>query len=97
MKNRSFSIKNGITQLDAKGAGAMGYFVVTDDVTRYTKADFLKKVGLKTKVAVRFSTTNGESGSADTAIDAKGFAIKFYTRDGIYDFVGNSIQVIIGQ
>lgn len=77
----------------AKGAGAMGYFQVTNDITKYTKAAFLKKIGLKTKVAVRFSTTGGESASADTNIDPKGFAVKFYTEDGIYDFVGNSIQV----
>lgn len=77
----------------AKGAGAMGYFVVTNDVTQYTKASFLKTVGQSTKVTVRFSTVGGESGSADTNLDPKGFATKFYTQDGIYDLVGNSIQV----
>ena len=29
----------------AKGAGAHGYFEVTDDVTQWTKAAFLKGVG----------------------------------------------------
>lgn len=77
----------------AKGAAAMGYFTVTNDVTKYTKAHFLKYVGKRTKVAVRFSTVGGERGSADTAIDPKGFATKFYTDDGIYDLVGNNIQV----
>ena len=33
----------------AKGAGAYGYFEVTEDVTRYTKAKFLSKVGKKTE------------------------------------------------
>lgn len=79
----------------AKGAGAIGYFVVTNDITQYTKAGFLQTVGLRTKVAVRFSTVGGESGSADTNIDHKGFATKFYTKDGIYDLVGNSIQGIV--
>jgi len=31
----------------AKGAGAYGYFEVTKDVTRYTKAKFLSHVGKK--------------------------------------------------
>lgn len=77
----------------AKGAGALGYFIVTNDVTKYTKAGFLKYVGQRTNVAVRFSTVHGESGSADTAIDPKGFATKFYTDDGIYDFVGMNLEV----
>lgn len=77
----------------AKGAGAIGYFVVTNDITKYTRAGFLQKVGSTTKVAVRFSTVGGESGSADTHIDHKGFATKFYTKDGIYDLVGNSFKV----
>ena len=32
----------------AKGAGAYGYFEVTSDVTQWTKAKFLSKVGKKT-------------------------------------------------
>ena len=43
----------------AKGAGAGGYFEVTADVTKYTKANFLSKVGKKTEVFVRFSTVGG--------------------------------------
>lgn len=77
----------------AKGAGAFGYFKVTNDITKYTKANFLKTVGRITRVAVRFSTVGGELGSADTNIDPKGFAVKFYTKEGIYDLVGNNIQV----
>lgn len=77
----------------AKGAGAMGFFKVTNDVRKYTKAGFLKTVGQITRVAVRFSTVGGESGSADTNVDPKGFATKFYTNEGIFDLVGNNIQV----
>ena len=77
----------------AKGAGAGGYFEVTADVTKYTKAKFLSKVGKKTEVFVRFSTVGGEKGSADTARDPRGFAIKFYTKDGNYDLVGNNTPV----
>ena len=77
----------------AKGAGAGGYFEVTADVTKYTKAKFLSKVGKRTEVFARFSTVGGEKGSADSARDPRGFAVKFYTEDGNYDFVGNNTPV----
>ena len=77
----------------AKGAGAYGYFEVTADVTRYTKAKFLSQVGKRTEVFIRFSTVGGERGSADAARDPRGFAIKFYTEDGNYDLVGNNTPV----
>src|SRR4030043_1557364 len=47
----------------AKGAGAYGYFEVTSDVTQWTKAKFLPKVGKRTDVFLRFSTVGGEKGS----------------------------------
>ena len=77
----------------AKGAGAYGYFEVTNDVTKYTKADFLSEVGKKTDLFIRFSTVGGEKGSADAARDPRGFAIKFYTGEGNYDMVGNNTPV----
>ena len=77
----------------AKGAGAHGYFEVTHDVTKYTKAKFLSKIGKKTEVLVRFSTVGGEKGSADTERDPRGFAVKFYTEEGNYDMVGNNTPV----
>jgi catalase len=40
----------------AKGAGAGGYFEVTTDVTKYTKAKFISEIGNRTEVFVRFST-----------------------------------------
>ncbi len=77
----------------AKGAGAHGYFEVTADVTQYTCAEFLSEVGKRTDVFVRFSTVGGEKGSADAERDPRGFAIKFYTKDGNYDLVGNNTPV----
>lgn len=74
----------------AKGAGAFGYFEVTNDVTQYTCADFLSQVGKRTDMLARFSTVGGEKGSADTARDPRGFALKFYTNQGNYDMVGNN-------
>src|ERR1700731_3245670 len=74
----------------AKGSGAFGYFEVLADVTRWTKAKFLDRVGKRTEVFMRFSTVAGERGSADTVRDPRGFAIKFYTEEGNYDLVGNN-------
>ncbi|MGB2804160.1 MAG: catalase [Candidatus Zixiibacteriota bacterium] len=77
----------------AKGAGAYGYFEVTADVAKYTKAKFLSEVGKRTEVFLRFSTVGGERGSADAARDPRGFAIKFYTEEGNYDLAGNNTPV----
>jgi len=77
----------------AKGAGAFGYFEVTHDLSNYTKAQFLSEVGKRTEVVARFSTVGGEKGSADAERDPRGFAVKFYTEEGNYDFVGNNTPV----
>lgn len=77
----------------AKGAGAYGYFEVTHDVTKYTRAKFLCEIGKKTDLFARFSTVGGEKGSADSVRDPRGFSVKFYTEEGNYDFVGNNTPV----
>lgn len=77
----------------AKGWGAHGEFTVTGDVSRYTLAKVFNRVGKKTKVLVRFSTVAGGRDSADTVRDPRGFAVKFYTEDGILDIVGNNTPV----
>jgi catalase len=77
----------------AKGAGAHGFFEVTGDVTKFTRAKFLSEVGKRTEVFARFSTVGGERGSADSERDPRGFAIKFYTEEGNYDMVGNNTPV----
>lgn len=77
----------------AKGTGAYGKFTVTHDIHQYTKAKLFSKVGNECKVFVRFSTVGGEKGSADTARDPRGFAVKFYTEEGNWDLVGNNTPV----
>ncbi|TFH23074.1 catalase [Candidatus Bathyarchaeota archaeon] len=77
----------------AKGAGAGGYFELTKDASKYTKAKFLCDVGKRTEVFARFSTVGGEKGSADAERDPRGFAVKFYTEEGNYDLVGNNTPV----
>lgn len=77
----------------AKGAGAFGYFEVTHDISKYCKAKLFDTVGKRTPIAFRGSTVGGESGSADTARDPRGFALKFYTEEGNWDLVGNNTPI----
>jgi len=77
----------------AKGAGAYGTFECTADMSKYTRAKFLGQAGKKTEVFARFSTVGGEKGSADSARDPRGFAVKFYTEEGNYDMTGNNTPV----
>ncbi len=77
----------------AKGSGAHGYFEVTADVTKYTRAKFLSQIGKRTDIFARFSTVGGERGSADAERDPRGFAVKFYTEEGNYDMTGNNTPV----
>ncbi|XP_030759919.1 catalase [Sitophilus oryzae] len=77
----------------AKGAGAFGYFEVTHDISKYCAAKIFDTIGKRTPLAVRFSTVGGESGSADTVRDPRGFAVKFYTEDGVWDLVGNNTPI----
>nr|WP_235018173.1 catalase [Thermomonospora echinospora] len=81
----------------ARGSGAYGFFQVHESLEEYTCADFLTDPSLRTPVFVRFSTVAGSRGSADTVRDVRGFATKFYTREGNYDLVGNNIPVFFIQ
>ena len=77
----------------AKGSGAFGELTVTRDIGRYTKAKLFDTIGKKTPLFIRFSTVGGEAGSADSERDPRGFAIKLYTEQGIWDLVGNNTPV----
>ena len=80
----------------ARGSGAHGYFEATDDISDLSCATVFAK-GEKTEVFVRFSTVAGGAGSVDTPRDVRGFAVKFYTREGNWDLVGNNIPVFFIQ
>jgi catalase len=76
----------------AKGSGAYGKFKVTADVTKYTKAAVFQP-GAECDVFLRCSTVGPERGSADTIRDPRGFALRFYTKEGNFDVVGNNTPV----
>ncbi|MEO7086853.1 MAG: catalase [Gemmatimonadaceae bacterium] len=81
----------------ARGSGAHGFFECYEPMTRLTRAAPFAEAGKRTPVFVRFSTVAGERGSVDTARDARGFAVKFYTDEGNWDLVGNNIPVFFIQ
>jgi len=76
----------------AKGGGAHGEFVVTGDVSAYTRAAVFQP-GASTPTLTRFSSVAGEQGSPDTWRDVRGYSVKFYTEEGNYDIVGNNTPV----
>ena len=81
----------------ARGAAAHGYFQVYESLESLTAAKVLHDPAVKTPVFVRFSTVAGSRGSADTARDVRGFAVKMYTTEGNWDIVGNNIPVFFIQ
>jgi catalase len=81
----------------ARGSGAHGFFECYKSLSKLTRAAPFAKQGKVTPVFVRFSTVAGERGSADTARDVRGFAVKFYTDEGNWDLVGNNMPVFFIQ
>lgn len=81
----------------ARGFGAHGYFELTKSLKGVCRAEIFNEVGEKTPVFTRFSTVAGNKGSSDMARDVRGFAVKFYTKEGNWDLVGNNIPVFFIQ
>jgi catalase len=81
----------------ARGFGAHGVFETYESLSDITRADIFQRAGERTEVFVRFSTVAGNKGSADLARDVRGFATKFYTKEGNWDLVGNNIPVFFIQ
>jgi len=81
----------------ARGSAAHGYFELTKSLKKYTTAKILTEVGERTPLFTRFSTVTGGAGSIDTPRDVRGFAVKFYTKEGNWDLVGNNIPVFFIQ
>lgn len=102
-----FHLREKITHFDheripervvhARGAGAHGIFESYGTAAAWTKAVFLAQKGSTTEVFARFSTVLGSRGSADTVRDTRGFAVKFYTGEGVFDLVGNNMPVFFIQ
>src|SRR3954465_15502854 len=81
----------------ARGAAAHGFFECTAPATDITRAGLFSQKGKRTPVFLRFSTVAGSRGSPDTPRDVRGFAVKVYTEEGVWDMVGNNIPVFFIQ
>jgi catalase len=81
----------------ARATGVHGFFELTTSLKQYTTARILTETGEKTPVFTRISTVAGGAGSVDTPRDVRGFAVKFYTKEGNWDLVGNNIPVFFIQ
>ena len=81
----------------ARGSAAHGCFELYESLSDITKADLFQRGGEKTPLFTRFSTVAGGAGSVDTPRDVRGFAVKFYTKEGNWDLVGNNIPVFFIQ
>src|SRR5674476_1218779 len=102
-----FILREKITHIDheriperivhARATGAHGFFELTASWKRYTTARILTEVGEKTPLFTRISTVAGGAGSIDTPRDIRGFAVKFYTKEGNWDLVGINIPVFFIQ
>jgi catalase len=102
-----FHLREKITHFDheripervvhARGTAAHGVFQVYEDLSDLTSAGLLTDPSRETPVFVRFSTVAGSRGSSDTPRDVRGFAVKFYTEEGIWDLVGNNMPVFFIQ
>src|SRR5660398_72628 len=105
--SEDFILREKITHFDheriperivhARGTGVHGFFELTASLRQYTTAKVLTEVGERTPVFTRISTVAGGAGSVDTPRDVRGFAVKFYTKEGNWDLVGNNIPVFFIQ
>lgn len=81
----------------ARGSAAHGFFEAYESLSDITTADLFQRKGEKTPLFTRISTVAGGSGSVDTPRDVRGFAVKFYTKQGNWDLVGNNIPIFFIQ
>lgn len=81
----------------ARGSAAHGYFELTESLEEYTTAKILTETGKQTPVFTRFSEVAGSKGAKDTPRDVRGFAVKFYTEEGIWDLVSNNMPIFFIQ
>ncbi|XP_048006728.1 peroxisomal catalase 1-like [Leguminivora glycinivorella] len=79
----------------ARGTGAFGYFEVTNDVSKYTKADVFNGIGKRTPAFVRFSYLIQGRDGLDVVRETGALVSKFYTNDGNLDFLSLSFPVFL--
>lgn len=80
-----------------KGVCAEGFFRPYMSFAGYTRAGLLGDPDVCTPVLARFSSMMGDWGTADTARNIKGLAVKFDTEAGEYDLLCQSLPVFFSD
>uniref|UniRef100_A0A1I7XTN2 Catalase n=1 Tax=Heterorhabditis bacteriophora TaxID=37862 RepID=A0A1I7XTN2_HETBA len=78
--------KNNILSVGQRGPMLLQDVVYLDEMSHFDRERIPERV-------VHAKGAGGESGSADTARDPRGFAVKFYTEEGNWDLVGNNTPI----
>ncbi|PRD24340.1 UNVERIFIED_CONTAM: Catalase [Trichonephila clavipes] len=81
------AIKHGRTLNSRRAASPLVKLVAGDE-----KSPSVFSLKIEKTQRMEYNLT-GESGSADSARDPRGFAIKFYTEEGNWDLVGNNTPI----
>ncbi len=81
--------------LHAKGFGAFGTFCPYQSMADYTTLTFLQSAERSTPVTARFSLALSTRGTPDTARNIRGFSVKFFSSDGVFDLLCNHLPVFL--
>lgn len=76
-----------------KGFGAFGFFRPAADMQAYTAAALFHNPLTQTQTVARFSLAASDGSTPDTARNIRGLAVKFYTDEGVYDLLCDSLPV----
>lgn len=74
----------------ARGAGSCIVSKLHTPILEFTQDGLFSDIKRETEVFVRFSTVVGSKGFTYLAGDVRGFAIKSYTGEGVFDLAGNN-------
>ena len=77
----------------ANGSGYYGDFTSTKDLSEYTIADVFSGNNKKCKIAIRFSNTVADQGTSEMLRDNRGFSVRFFLDNEIFDIVGLSTPI----
>lgn len=78
-----------------KGYGAFGSFRVYQSMSDCTALSFLQNANQTTPATARFSLAVSSRGTPDTSRNIRGFSVKFFAQDGVFDLLCNHLPVFL--
>lgn len=75
-------------KFEKERCGAYGFFTVSNDLTKYTKAALFNRTGRKTRLFLTFSEVDKCIEDENIGRGICVYSIKFFTEDGVWDLVG---------